>query len=82
MQEGANNAANLSLFMVNVSAKMLDPFRSHNIGCSILDLKAKYRAMKYLEETLKILPQKPEPIVIEQITQHISSIGAIHHIQT
>ena len=76
-----NNAANLSLFMVNVSAKMLYPFRSNNIGCSILDLKAKYRAMKYLEETLKILPQKPEPIVIEQITQHISSIGAIHHTQ-
>ena len=34
-----------------------------------------------LEETLKILPQKTEPIVIEQITQHISSIGAIHHTQ-
>ena len=47
----------------------------------MLDLKAKYRAMKYLEETLKILPQKPEPIVIEQITQHLGSIGAIHHTQ-
>ncbi len=76
-----NNAANLSLFMVNVSAKMANTFRSNNTACSVLDLKAKYRAMKYLEETLKILPQKPEPIVIEQITQHLSSIGAIHHTQ-
>ena len=76
-----NNAANLSLFMVNVSTKMANTFRSHNTACSVLDLKAKYRAMKYLEETLKILPQKPEPIVIEQITQHLCSIGAIHHTQ-
>jgi putative transposase len=76
-----NNAANLSLFMVNVSAKMLYPSRSNNIVCSVLDLKAKYRAMKYFYETLKILPQKPEPIVIEQIIQHLGSIGAIHHTQ-
>ena len=76
-----NNAANLSLFMVNVSAKMANTFGSNNTACSVLDLKARYRAMKYLEEILKILPQKPEPIVIEHITQHLSSIGAIHHTQ-
>ncbi len=32
-------------------------------------------------ETLKILPQKPEDIVIEQIIGHLSSIGAIHNTQ-
>ena len=32
-------------------------------------------------ETLKILPQKPEPIVIQQITEHLGSIGAIHYTQ-
>ena len=67
-----NNAANLSLFMVNVSAKMLNTFRSNNTACSVLDLKAHHRAMKYLEETLKILPQKPESIVIEQ--NHTASL--------
>ena len=77
-----NNAANLSLFMVNVSTKMVNTFRFNNTACSVLDLKARYRAMKYLEETLKILQQKPEPIVIEQITLHLGSIGAVRHIQT
>ena len=47
----------------------------------VLDLKARYRGAKYLHETLKILPQKPDPIVIEQIAQHLGSIGAIHQTQ-
>ena len=34
-----------------------------------------------LHETLKILPQKPDPIVIEQIAEHLGSIGAIHQTQ-
>ena len=34
---------------------------------------------KYLRETLKILPQKPDPIVIDQIAERLGSIGAIHH---
>ena len=77
-----HNAVNLSMFMVNVSAKLAAPFRLARPAFSVLDLKARYRGLKYLEETLKILPQKPEPIVIDQITQHLSSIGAIHHTQT
>ena len=47
----------------------------------VLDLKARCRGAKYLHETLKILPQKPDPIVIEQIAQHLGSIGAIHQTQ-
>ena len=74
-----NNAANLSMFMVNVSAKLLAPLRLENTESSVLDLKAHYRAMKYLRETLKILPQKPDPIVIDQIAERLGSIGAIHH---
>ena len=76
-----NNAANLSMFMVNVSAKLIDTFRCENTGYSVLDLKSRYRGLKYLHETLKILPQKPEPIVIQQITEHLGSIGAIHNTQ-
>ena len=73
-----NNAANLSMFMVNVSAKLLAPLRLENTESSVLDLKAHYRGLKYLRETLKILPQKPDPIVIEQIAERLGSIGAIH----
>ena len=74
-----NNAANLSMFMVNVSAKLLAPLRLEHAKCSVLDLKARYRGVKYLREALKILPQKPDPIVIDQIAEHLGSIGAIHH---
>ena len=74
-----NNAANLSMFMVNVSAKLLAPLRLENTELSVLDLKARYRGAKYLHETLKILPQKPEPIVIHQIAECLGVIGAIHH---
>ena len=74
-----NTAANLSMFMVNVSAKLLEPLRLAHPECSVLDLKARYRGAKYLRETLKILPQKPDPIVIDQITEHLGAIGAIHY---
>ena len=74
-----NNAANLSMFMVNVSAKLLAPLRLEHTEWSVLDLKARYRGLKYLHETLKILPQKPEPIVIHQIAERLGVIGAIHH---
>ena len=73
-----NNAANLSMFMVNVSAKLLAPLRLEHAEASVLDLKAHYRGMKYFRETLKILPQKPDAIVIEQIAERLGSIGAIH----
>ena len=75
-----NNAANLSMFMVNVSAKLLAPLRLEHAKCSTLDLKAHYRGVKYLRETLKILPQKPDAIVIDQIAERLGSIGeTIHH---
>ena len=76
-----NNAVNLSMFMVNVSAKLIDTLRCNNIAYSVLDLKAHYRGLKYLHETLKILPQKPEPIVIQQMNERLGSIGAIHYTQ-
>ena len=46
------------MFMVNVSAKLLAPLRAEHSEGSVLDLKARYRGMKYLHETLKILRQK------------------------
>ena len=73
-----NNAANLSMFMVSVSAKLREMFGSEHNGFGVLDLKARYRGQKYLRETLKMLPQKPEPIVIDELAEHLGSIGAIH----
>ncbi len=72
------NALNLSLFMVNVSQVLLAEFRKSNPESSVLDLKAYCRAARYFEEMIKMLPQKPEPILIEQVFGKIVSFSSIH----
>jgi len=72
------NAANLALFMVNVSYRCLQDMRQINPACSVLDLKAHYRGAKYVEEMFKMLPEKPEPILFAQIWAKIASLGRIH----
>ena len=72
------NALNLSLFMVNLSQVLLCDLRQTIPESSILDLKAYFRAAKYFQETIKMLPQKPEPILLEQIFGQVASLGCIH----
>ena len=72
------NAFNLSLFMVNLSQVLLYDLRQTIPESSILDLKAYFRAAKYFQETIKMLPQKPEPILLEQIFGQVASLGCIH----
>jgi putative transposase len=76
-ETAVTNAANLSLFMVNFSYALLQPFRQHNPGFSVLDLKAHYRGCRYASETIKWLPQKPDPILLAVIFQQIARLGAI-----
>mgnify|MGYP001795652238 CR=1 FL=1 len=40
---GVTNAANLALFMVNLSTVLLAEVRQTDPACSVLDLKAQYR---------------------------------------
>ncbi len=72
------NALNLSLFMVNLSQVLLRELRQTLPESSILDLKAYFRAAKYFQETIKMLPQKPEPILLKQIFGQVASLGCIH----
>jgi putative transposase len=72
------NALNLSLFMVNLSQVLLRDFRQTHPESGILDLKAYSRAAKYFEEIIKMLPQKPEIILLEQIFGQVASLGSIH----
>lgn len=80
------NAANLSLFMVNCSYALLQPFREQNPEYSILDLKSHYRGIRYAQETIKMLPKKPDAILhrpgvpsgLAEIFQQIARLGAIH----
>ncbi len=75
---GVSNAANLSLFMVSLSAVLLEEVRRSDPQCSVLDLKASYRGSKYVSETIKLLPEKPDEGLIERIYRKVASLGRIH----
>jgi putative transposase len=72
------NAANLSLFMVDVSQVLMCYYRSDDLDCSVLDLKAHYRGYRYVMETIKMLPQRPNPNLVAQLFQKATTIGRIH----
>lgn len=75
------NAINLSLFMVNLSQLLLRELRQEDSTVNVLDLKAFFRGHKYVAETLKLLPQKPDPILLELIFYRISCLGRVHNSQ-
>jgi len=75
------NAANLSLFMVNLSYQLLHDVRHTDPAYSILDVKATCRGFKYVDETIQMLPQKPEPILLAQILNKVACLGRIHSMQ-
>jgi putative transposase len=72
------NAANPAMFMVNVSQVLLQHFRPTYPTFSANDLKAHFWGRKYENETLKLLPQMPEPIFIDQTFGNIAQIGRIN----
>lgn len=72
------NAANLSLFMVNVAQVLLHELHPNSPERSVLDLKAYYRGRKYVTETLKMLMQKPDDNLAAQIFQKVAGLGSIH----
>jgi putative transposase len=77
-QEAVTNAANLSFFMVNFSSVLLRRYRKSNPQFSVLDLKSHYRGRRYVSETIKLLPQKPDGILLAEIFEHIARLGMVH----
>jgi putative transposase len=75
---GVTNAANLSWFRVHVAycLRADGPLRAPDY--SVLDLKADGRGYKYVEETIKMLPEKPEPVLLAQILNQVARLGRIH----
>jgi len=73
-----HNAANLAMFMVNVSQALIQPRQLSVPDFSVNDLKAHFRGQRYVQELLKFLPQPPEPFLIEELFANISLLGAIH----
>jgi putative transposase len=75
---GVQNAANLSLLMVSLSAVLVRDARERDPQCSVLDLKASFRGSKYVAETLKLLPEKLDEDLIARIVCKVASLGRIH----
>jgi hypothetical protein len=78
---GVTNAANLSLFMGNVAYRLRTDSHQHAPDYSVLDLKADCRGYKYVEETIKMLPEKPEPVLFAKILNQVAGLGRIHATQ-
>ncbi len=75
---GVSNAANLSLFMVNLSHVLLEDLRQTDPQCSVLDLKAQCRGYRYVTELIKLLPQSPDEDLTAQLFRQVAQLGRIH----
>ena len=74
-----HNSANLAMFMVNVSHALIRPMRAQWLEFSVNDLKAWFRGRKYVVETLKLLPEMPNAIFIEQVVSQMAGLGRVNH---
>jgi putative transposase len=72
------NAIGLSLFLVNLSAYLLEPLRLYAPGAGIADLKSWYRGRFYACFVLKLLPERPETIVWDALVEQICRLGCVH----
>jgi len=77
-QTAVTNAANLSLFSVDLSQVLMCKYRKDDPNFSVLDLKAYYRGYRYVIETIKILPQLPDENLVSQLFQKVTALGRIH----
>ena len=73
------NSANLGMFMVNVSQALMRPMRAQWPAFSVNDLKAWFRGRKYVVETLKLLPEMPDALFIDQIVSQMAALGRVNH---
>jgi hypothetical protein len=75
------NAANLALFMVNVSQVLMCQYRQDDPNFSVLDLKAYYRGYRYVTETIQMLPQKPDDNLVSQLFHKVAALGRVHPVK-
>ena len=75
-QKAVKNAANLSLFMVNLSRFLIDQDETYTQ--SILDLKSRSQAAFYAEKIIKFNPEIQKIISFEQLQSATADTGCIH----
>lgn len=73
-QQAVTNAAQLSLFMVNLSQRIM----SESGEESVIDLKARYHGLRYAQEAFKILPENAHVINFETWIKKMPILGKIH----
>lgn len=73
-----STAVNLSFFMVNLSQVLMVEIRKHNPHFGVQDMKAYFRARKYFNDILKMMPEELDPILIQRIFEQIQKIGGIN----
>jgi putative transposase len=72
------NSANLAMFMVNLSQTLIRPMREEWPLFSVNDLKAWFRGRKYAAELLKLLPEPPDSIFIDQVVDQMAALGRVN----
>ncbi len=79
-EQQVKNAIGLSLFMTNLSMVLIEQAQQNwkEENLSIQDLKAYFRAEKYVEDILNTLEIPSESILIHQTFQDVLKIGAIN----
>jgi hypothetical protein len=80
-QTAVTNAANLALFMVDVSQVLMYQYQQDDPDFSILDLKAHYRGYRYVTETIQMLPQKLDDNLVSQLFNKVAALGRIHPVK-
>ena len=75
---GVTKAAHLALCMVNVAYRLRADVHPRHPDCSVLDVKADCRGDKYVEDTIQMLPETPEPILFAKILHQVAGLGRIH----
>jgi putative transposase len=76
-EQAVTHAANLSFFMVNFSSVLLRRYQENNPEFSVLNLKSHYRGCRYASETIKLLPQKPDDILLAEIFEQFARLGMV-----
>ena len=66
------------MFMVNLSHALMRPLRTHWPEVSVNDLKTWFRSKTYVLETLKMLPEMPDAIFIDQAIARMAELGRIN----
>ena len=64
--------------MVDVSQALMRPMRAQGPERSVNDLKTWCWSRKYVVETLQLLPEMPEAILIDQVIAQVAQLGPIN----